>query len=215
MLFLFFLIKMPQNNSRYSISGKKKNTFKKSLPLQKIIFFNTFYFSSLFVLRSLGYCYGCSKVYNLFPNTISLQQLNILSVKFKLWYMNKKSFFWGFVTGVILTFAFILIYGLVNQYPAGNEPVQYLDEPVSYENKSETSFKVFQVFDDGALANEISDKIGNRASYLGNTVVILGENYYSDQVVTIKNPQRVGTYSYTNNSGMPMTVPIIDGDISE
>lgn len=51
--------------------------------------------------------------------------------------------------------------------------------------------------------------------YNGNTVVILGENYYSDQVVNVKNPQRVGTYSYTNKSGMPMTVPVIDGDINE
>ena len=48
--------------------------------------------------------------------------------------------------------------------------------------------------------------------YLGNTVVILGENFYSDQVITINNPQRVGTYSYTNNGGIPMTVPVIDGD---
>ena len=51
--------------------------------------------------------------------------------------------------------------------------------------------------------------------YNGNTVVILGENYYSDQVVNVKNPQRVGTYSYTNKSGMPMTVPVIAGDINK
>ena len=51
--------------------------------------------------------------------------------------------------------------------------------------------------------------------YNGNTVVILGENYYSDQVVNVKNPQRVGTYSYTNKGSMPMTVPVIDGDINE
>ncbi len=49
--------------------------------------------------------------------------------------------------------------------------------------------------------------------YLGNTVVILGENFYSDQVITINKPQRVGTYSYTNKGGMPMTVPVIDGDM--
>ncbi len=34
---------------------------------------------------------------------------------------------------------------------------------------------------------------------------------HSKQVVTIKNPQRIGTYSYTTNGGMPMTVPVIDG----
>lgn len=40
-------------------------------------------------------------------------------------------------------------------------------------------------------------------------------HYYSDQVVDVKNPQRVGTYSYANKGGMPMTVPVIDGDINE
>lgn len=47
--------------------------------------------------------------------------------------------------------------------------------------------------------------------YYGNTVLIL--EYYSDQIVTVKNPQRVGTYSYTTNGGMPKTVPVIDGQI--
>lgn len=48
--------------------------------------------------------------------------------------------------------------------------------------------------------------------YLGNTVVLIGKDFYSDQVVTMKNPQRTGTYSYMSNSGMLMTVPIIEGD---
>lgn len=127
--------------------------------------------------------------------------------------MNKKSFFWGVVTGIVLTFVGIVIYGLVAQNGGLNDPIQYLDQPVSYENKTETSFKVFQVLGNAALANEASDKIGKDVMYLGNTVVILGENYYSDQVVTVKNPQRVGTYSYTNKGGMPMTVPVINGEI--
>lgn len=120
--------------------------------------------------------------------------------------MNKKSFFWGVLTGIALTFVIILIIGLVKQ--SSTDPIQYLEQPVSYENKKETSFKVFQVLGNAALANEVSDK--RYDLYLGNTVVILGENYYSDQIVTIKNPQRVGTYSYTNKGGMPMTVPVIN-----
>ena len=86
---------------------------------------------------------------------------------------------------------------------------------MSYENKQETSFKVIQVLGNAALASEVSDRIGGDEMYLGNTVVILGENFYSNQVVTIKNPQRIGTYSYTNNAGIPMTVPVLDGNISE
>ena len=124
--------------------------------------------------------------------------------------MNKKSFFLGVVTGIVLTFIGLFVIGLVNQN--SSDPIQYLEQPVSYENKTKTSFKVFQVLGDAALAREASDRIGGDVMYLGNTVVILGENFYSDQVITINNPQRVGTYSYTNNGGIPLTVPVINGD---
>ncbi len=123
--------------------------------------------------------------------------------------MNKKSFFLGVVAGIILTIAGLFVVGLFYEKSSDNDSIQYLEQPVSYENKIETSFKVFQVLGNAALASEISNK--EYKWYHGNTVMILGENYYSDQVVTIKNPQRIGTYSYTNNGGMPMTVPVIDG----
>lgn len=125
--------------------------------------------------------------------------------------MNKKSFFLGVVTGVVLTFVILFVIGLVNLNSADNKPFQYLEKRVSYEDKTETSFKVFQVLGSAALASEISNK--EYKWYNGNTVVILGENFYSDQVVTVKNPQRVGTYSYTNKGGIPMTVPVIDGEM--
>lgn len=119
----------------------------------------------------------------------------------------------GVVTGIVLTIVFLFAIGLVNQDFDGDAPVRYLDKPVSYENKKVSSFKVFQVLGNAALAQEASDKIGGDVMYHGTTVIILGENYYNDQVVTVKNPQRVGTYSYTNKAGMPMTVPVIDGEI--
>lgn len=40
-----------------------------------------------------------------------------------------------------------------------------------------TSFKVLQVLGNAALANEESDRIGSDVMYLGNTVLILGENF--------------------------------------
>ncbi len=133
--------------------------------------------------------------------------------------MDKKSFFIGlasgFVIGCVLTFVVLLVIGVASQKSEPTDPVQYLEKPVSYENKTEASFEVFQVLGDAALANEESDRIGDDVMYLGNTVLILGKHYYSDQVVTITTPQRIGTYSYTNNAGMPMTVPVINGDISE
>mgnify|MGYP004679816285 FL=1 len=113
----------------------------------------------------------------------------------------------------------LFVIGVIIQNYETNVPVQRLDNPVCYENKTETSFKVFQVFSNGALAKEISDEkeiSGEEMKwYLGNTVVVLGKNYYDDQILTVKNPQRVGTYSYINKDGMSMTVPVIDGEISE
>ena len=133
--------------------------------------------------------------------------------------MSKKSFFIGFASGIVLTLVALFVIGVIIQNYETNVPVQRLDNPVYYENKTETSFKVFQVFSNGALAKEISDEkeiSGEEMKwYLGNTVVVLGKNYYDDQILTVKNPQRVGTYSYINKDGMSMTVPVIDGEISE
>ena len=133
--------------------------------------------------------------------------------------MSKKSFFIGFASGIVLTLVALFVIGVIIQNYETNVPVQRLDNPVCYENKTETSFKVFQVFSNGALAKEISDEkeiSGEEMKwYLGNTVVVRGKNYYDDQILTVKNPQRVGTYSYINKDGMSMTVPVIDGEISE
>ena len=134
--------------------------------------------------------------------------------------MNMKSFLLGIVVGVALTFAGAYCYSYVKEAPIdeqadkeSNSPFVRFDKPKSYENKKETSFKVLQVFEDAALANEASDRIGGDVMYYGNTVLVLGENYYSDQIVTVRNPVILGTYSYTANNGMPKTVPVIDGEM--
>ena len=126
--------------------------------------------------------------------------------------MNKKSFFLGVLAGMVLTFVGLFAIALFYQ-KTDNDQVQYLEKPVSYENKTKATFKVFQVLGDAALASEASNSIGGEVMYYGNTVVIQGENFYSDQVVTVKNPMRVGTYNYTNKGGMPMTVPVIKGNM--
>lgn len=127
--------------------------------------------------------------------------------------MNKKSFFLGAATGIVLTIAVLLVVELINRNSADDEPIQYLENPETYENKSETSFQVFQVIGDAALAREISSE--ELGLYLGTTVLLLGENYYSDQVVKMENPQIIGTYSYTNKGGRPMTVPVLEGTMEE
>lgn len=127
--------------------------------------------------------------------------------------MNKKSFFLGVAAGIVLTLVGLFIVGWFIQDSEGSTPIEYLEKPVSYEDKEETSFKVFQVIGNAALAREASDIIGGEVMYLGNIVLITGKDYYSDQVVKVKNPQRVGTYNYTTNGGMPKTVPVINGEM--
>ena len=126
--------------------------------------------------------------------------------------MNKKSFFLGVLTGIVLTFVSLFVIGLVYQ-KSEDITIQYLENPVSYENKKETSFKVFQVLENKALANEVSDTFYNSVIYLGNTVLLLGDNYYNDQVVNVKNPQRIGTFKYITTKEKTVTVPVIEGQI--
>lgn len=120
--------------------------------------------------------------------------------------MKKLSFFLGIFTGILVTFLGLLV--LSGNFQNSSE-VQYFEKPNSFENKKETSFQVFQVLRGSALAREASDKFGDNISYYGTTVLILGENFYSDQIVIVKNPQIVGTYQYTNKAGIPMTVPVV------
>ena len=129
--------------------------------------------------------------------------------------MNKKSFLGGVAVGILLTIAVLLVIGAFNQAIGETDSIEYLEHPVSYENKTETSFEVFQVLGDAALAREASTEIGGTVMYYGSIVMILGKNFYCDQVITIKNPQRIGTYSYTTKADRPLTVPVLDGNISE
>ena len=100
--------------------------------------------------------------------------------------MNKKPFLIGMLSGVVLTIAALYVVNFFIQKESKDEAIQYIEKPVSYENKNETSFKVFQVIvEDAALADELSDKQSDL--YLGNTVVLTGKDFYTDQVVTIKN----------------------------
>lgn len=138
--------------------------------------------------------------------------------------MNKKSFFLGVVAGIVLSVVILVAIGLFSNKatgndpagdePAINDPIEYLENPVNYEGKSETSFKVFQVLGDAALAKEKEEGSYFSDPYTGKVVLILGEGFYSEQVITVRNPQRVGTYSYTTKDNRPLTVPVVDGDMN-
>lgn len=129
--------------------------------------------------------------------------------------MEKVYFFVGaLIGGVIGIITFELI---LTQNPKDSDSVQdydpiiYLEKAESYESKKETSFKVFKALTDGALMREISDKENGR--YFGKVVLIYGKYFYNDQVVVVKNPQRVGTYRYTTSENSDMSVPIIEGEM--
>lgn len=127
--------------------------------------------------------------------------------------MNIKSFILGILTGIVLTITVLFVIGFVNQNSNESDSIEYLEQPMSYEGKNETSFKVLQVLGNSALAKEISNE--DLELYLGNTVLILGENFYSNQIVKMNNPVRVGTYNYTTQNEIPKTVPVIEGILEE
>ena len=129
--------------------------------------------------------------------------------------MEKVYFFVGaLIGGVIGIIAFELI-STQNSKDSDTvqdcDPIVYLEKAESYEDKGETSFKVFKVLSDAALMREVSDKENKR--YFGKIVLIYGKYFYNDQVVTVKNPQIVGTYSYISKGDEKITVAIIEGKI--
>ena len=121
----------------------------------------------------------------------------------------------GFLTGIILTLVVLLAVYAAN-INNNEDDISYFETPISYENKKSTSFQVFQVLGNTALANEISNK--KYELYNGKTVLLLGNNFYTDQIVKKDYPQQVGTYTYqtkqkeilgTTIGGDNITVPVI------
>lgn len=113
------------------------------------------------------------------------------------------TFFLGAIFGMVII---LFIDGLENRKSKDN--VRYFDESVSYENKKETSFEVYDVLDNAAIATEISLNYGRHKKYNGKFVLIRGEDFYNGQIINVRNPKRVGTYRYMLN-----TVPIIEGEM--
>lgn len=124
--------------------------------------------------------------------------------------MEIEIFFLGVIIGMLVI---IIIDGLENRKSKDNDCVRYFEESVSYEDKEETSFEVFQVLSDAALATEIFWERGKRRKYFGKSVLIRGKDFYDGQIINVRNPKRVGTYRYTDITDVEMTVPIIEGEM--
>ena len=114
-----------------------------------------------------------------------------------------ETFFLGVIIGMVVI---IVIDGLENRKSKDN--ARYFEESVSYENKKETSFEVYDVLGNAAIATEISLNYGKHKNYNGKFVLIRGEDFYDGQIINVRNPRRVGTYRYMSN-----TVPIIEGEM--
>jgi hypothetical protein len=117
---------------------------------------------------------------------------------------------------IILTFL-LLVFVQANTLLAnnlstkGDEPhIKQFENPISYENKKETTFKVFQVIstESAALAIERDDIFDK--SYNGKVVLIVGDGpFYDSKIVKVKMPMMVGTFTYLSKGGSDKTVPII------
>ena len=117
--------------------------------------------------------------------------------------MEIETFFLGVIIGMIVI---IIIDGLENR--KSKDYVRYFEESVSYEDKKETSFEVYDVLGNAAIATEISLNYGKHKNYNGKFVLIRGEDFYDGQIINVKNPKRIGIYRYMSN-----TVPIIEGEM--
>ena len=115
------------------------------------------------------------------------------------------TFFLGAIFGMLVI---IIIDGWEYRKSRDNDRVRYFEESVSYEDKKETSFEVYDVLDNAAIATEISLNYGKQKNYNGKFVLIRGEDFYDGQIINVRNPRRVGTYRYMSN-----TVPIIEGEM--
>lgn len=115
------------------------------------------------------------------------------------------------VTGVILTILAVVICAGINSKSV-DSPVTMYEEPVPFSTAS--SFKVFQVFDGGALANCNSEGVFGDV-YIGMVVCIKadGKNtFYDDQIISVpdgKNAMQIGTFRYQTRNNVEKVVPLL------
>lgn len=120
------------------------------------------------------------------------------------------TFFGGLVTGVVLTFISLIIWGIVvNNSMSTDKDLTLFDQPG--QELRATEFKVFQVLPDGAALANIADG-ENRWT----TVLFLpdeGVAYYDDQRIHVpagKRAMQIGTYRYVTPRDFVKTVPVVE-----
>lgn len=121
-------------------------------------------------------------------------------------------FILGAVIGIVIGFGLKFGTDFINDNSNNTKeaPIHYYDKSVPYGIKKRVILTVFQVLDGGALACE---GIKPFAFLTGNTILLLGNDFYTDQTIQISNPMVIGTYSYTTKKNRDITVPVIEGEI--
>lgn len=130
--------------------------------------------------------------------------------------MDSTSFLIGALVGVFLTLVIgalliIIVNAVCDDNDSPDDPVKYFEQSVSYEGKNQISVKVIQAFDHTALAMEAGDTLSYSGNviYNGKTVMIIGSDHYTGEIVCINRPQQIGLYTYINQCNVQMTVPVI------
>ena len=120
-------------------------------------------------------------------------------------------FFLGIVTGCVLTIAALFVIGIRYSYSAESN-ITIAEQQTEF--KDAGRFEVFQVLEDGALAN-CEEKVSSSSYFTGPVVYILsdGQNlFYDDQIIDLpkgKKAIQIGTYRYQTNLGAEKVVPVI------
>lgn len=119
-------------------------------------------------------------------------------------------FILGLITGVILTM--ITLFVISKEYSKETGPAFNMSEQ-QIPFITATKFKIFQVADNGALAN-CEENISTISSFTGPVVFIPsdGDNqFYDDQIIEVpknKKVMQVGTFRYLTRLGEKV-VPVI------
>lgn len=117
----------------------------------------------------------------------------------------------GFITGIILTFIFMVMAMADSQ----ENPTSERDDIVMFDNPQQeikaTSFKVIQVLPNGNALAKVNDW-----ENLGLIVLFLADknmSYYDDQKIEVssgKKAMQIGTFRYITRENMEKTVPIVE-----
>lgn len=118
-----------------------------------------------------------------------------------------------FIAGLVVGAGLIIAIG----YVSGNQTTESDYGITIFENEggrigTQSSYKVLQVLDGGALAIEMYDELCIPTELAVLFLDDSGNGFYDNQVITIPKGQclrQLGLYRYMNKDNIPKTVPVV------